>query len=230
MRPLHLRSRRSATTIAGFTLMEVLVVIVIIGVIVTAATLSFGILGGDRESEDEARRFWALLQQAREEAELQTADIGVYVAASSYEFLRMDPRKRLWVPIGGDALYVPRELPDGLRFRVWLESREIILKPQLPDRSEDEEDEEEGEEEETVVDRTVPNPNGRQENPPQIMVLSSGEIMPFELQIERDGAEALWRVVAQPDNDLRVERRNRDRTWTMVAQTKAPEEDEEDKT
>lgn len=230
MRPLHLPSRRSATTIAGFTLMEVLVVIVIIGVIISAATLSFGILGGDRESEDEARRFWALLQQAREEAELQTADIGVYVAASSYEFLRMDPRKRLWVPIAGDVLYMPRELPDGLRFRVWLESREIILKPQLPDRSEDEEDEEEGEEEETVVDRTVPNPNGRQENPPQIMVLSSGEIMPFELQIERDGAEALWRVVAQPDNDLRVERRNRDRTWTMVAQTKAPEEDEEDKT
>jgi general secretion pathway protein H len=233
MRPLHLPSRRSASTIAGFTLMEVLVVIVIIGVIVSAATLSFGILGGDRESEDEARRFWALLQQAREEAELQTADIGVYVAASSYEFLRIDPRKRLWVPIGGDALYVPRELPDGLRFRVWLESREIILKPQLPDRSEDEEEEKEGEEkdeEEVVVDRTVPNPNGRQENPPQIMVLSSGEIMPFELQIERDGAEAQWRVVAQPDNDLRVERRNKDRTWTMVAQTKAPEEDEEDKT
>jgi general secretion pathway protein H len=235
MRPLHLSSRRSASTIAGFTLMEVLVVIVIIGVIVSAATLSFGILGGDRESEDEARRFWALLQQAREEAELQTADIGVYVAASSYEFLRMDPRKRLWVPIAGDVLYVPRELPDGLRFRVWLEAREIVLKPRLPDRSEEEEDEEEDEaaseeEKNVIVDRAAANPNGRQDNPPQIMVLSSGEIMPFELQIERDGAEASWRVVAQPDHDLRVERRNEDRTWTMVAQTKAPEEDEEDKT
>jgi general secretion pathway protein H len=235
MRPLHLPSSRPASAVAGFTLMEVLVVIVIIGVIVSAATLSFGILGGDRESEDEARRFWALLQQAREEAELQTADIGVYVAASSYEFLRMDPRKRLWVPIAGDVLYFPRQLPEGLRFRVWLESREIVLKPQLPDRSEDEQDEDEDDEEKSdekriVVDRTNTNPNGRQENPPQIMVLSSGEIMPFELQIERDGAEAHWRVVAQPDTDLRVERRNDDRTWTMVAQTKAPQEDEEDKT
>lgn len=214
--------------------MEVLVVIVIIGVIVSAATISFGVLGRDREVEDETRRFWALLQQAREEAELQSVDIGVYVAASSYEFLRLDQRKNLWVPIAGDVLYTPRELPEGLRFRVWLESREIVLKPRLPDRMDDREDDDEESKKEQekarLLQSPASNPNGRQENPPQILVLSSGDIMPFELQIERDGAEALWRVTALPDNDLRIERRNADRTWTLVAQTNAPQEDEEDKT
>lgn len=187
--------------------MEVLVVIVIIGVIISAATLAFGVLGADRESEDEARRFWALLRQAREEAELQSLDLGVFVAASSYEFLRFDPRINQWLPIQGDSFYAPRALPEGLRFRVWVESREIILPPRLPERG-DEED--------------------NKKWPPQIMVMSSGEIMPFEVHIERDGAQALWRVVAQPDNDLRVERRNEDRQWSLVAQTNPPPEEDEE--
>lgn len=210
--------------IAGFTLIEVLVVIVIIGVIVSAATLAIGVLGGDREAEDETRRFWAVLRQAREEAELQGIDLAVYVAAGAYEFMRLDQRTNIWVPMQGDVLYVPRELPEGLRFRMWLESREIVLKPRLPQRvvpTKDEDDEDKPRSQRLQQ-------NSNENPPPQIMVLSSGEIMPFEVQIERDGAEALWRVVALPDNDLRIERRNRDREWSLVAQTNLPPPDEEE--
>ncbi len=209
----------------GFTLIEVLVVIVIIGVIASVATLSFSLLGRDREAEEESQRFWALLRQAREEAELQGIDIGIYVAASSYEFLRFDPRRRIWVPIQNDILYEPRELPDGLRFRVWLESREIVLQPALPERSFDErreDDEEEAGDEDTK--------KTGDERPPQIIAMSSGEVVPFELQIERDGDEALWRVVALADNDLRVERHQEGRDWAIIAQTNPPEDSEEDET
>ena len=38
--------------------------------------------------------------------------------------------------------------------------------------------------------------------PPQLTVLSSGDVVPFELQIERDGAPALWRMTSQADGDL----------------------------
>src|SRR5262245_17924959 len=75
---------------SGFTLIEVLVVIVIIGVIVSVVTLSVGVLGRDEESEDEARRLWTVLQQAREEGEMQARDIGVFVSRNEYEFLRFD--------------------------------------------------------------------------------------------------------------------------------------------
>src|SRR5512138_3301902 len=203
----------------GFTLIEVLVVVVIMGVIVSAVMLSMNLLGRDRESEDESRRVWALLRQAREEAELQGIDIGIYIAASSYEFLRFDPRRNIWLPIDNDVLYEPRKLPEGLRFRVWLEAREIILQPQLPKRfslEDIEEDEDEDREKKSLDER-----------PPQVIVMSSGEIVPFELQIERDGAEALWRVVALPDDDLRVERRQENREWGVVAQT-LPSNEEED--
>lgn len=203
----------------GFTLIELLVVVVIIGVVVSAVTLSINLLGRDRETEDESRRFWALLRQAREEAELQGIDIGVFVASSAYEFLRFDPRRNIWLPIENDVLYEPRELSEGLRFRVWLESREIVLQPQLPERTFAEKDEEQ--EQDEARDKL-------DDRPPQIIVMSSGEIVPFELQIERDGAEALWRVVSLPDNDLRVERRRENREWIAVAQTLVPIDEEDD--
>lgn len=202
-----LRGKRGPS---GFTLLEILVVIVIIGVIVSAATLSISVLGRDPQGEDQVRRFWAVLRQAREEAELQSRDVAVFVASGAYEFLRYEPRLSEWIPLADDPLYAPRELPAGLRFRLWIDGRQIVLKPSLPDRGKKEE---------------------HQKWPPQIMVLSNGDIMPFQLQIERDEADALWRVVALADNDLRIERRDGEREWVVVAQTRpAAEDEEEDRT
>ncbi|MBB6092092.1 general secretion pathway protein H [Povalibacter uvarum] len=193
---------------AGFTLMEILVVIVVIGVIVSAATLSVNILGRDRESQEEMERVWAVLQQAREEMELQGLDLGMFVSTRGYEFLRFDGRENRWMPMEGDRLFATRELPEGLRFRLWVESREIVMKRDgAVDRGDRDED---------------------KKWPPQIMVLSSGDIMPFELQLERDSEPAKWRVEVLPDTDLRLEKREDTEPWQVVAQTKPPE-DEKDK-
>jgi general secretion pathway protein H len=224
----------------GFTLIELLVVIVIIGVIVSMATLSVNILGRDSEVEDQSKRLWAILQQTREEAEVQSLNIGLYVGAEAYEFLRFDQRQNLWIPITGDRLHATRRLPEGLRFRLWLDSREVILKPDLPERTDDDEDE--GEDGKGLSDeqkdeaelpealRTIDRdkPPKTQSDPPQIVVLSSGEIMPFELQIERDRSEALWRLQSLADNDLRVERRDEKnkQDWMVVQQTRPPEANE----
>jgi general secretion pathway protein H len=196
---LHIRVRAR-----GFTLLEILVVLVIIGVMVSMATLSIGLLGGDRESEEETRRFWAVLRQAREEAELQAIDLAIFVGTSEYEFLRFDTRRNEWQQVVDDKLYAQRTLPEGLRFRLWMEGREIVLKPGLPDRSKKDES---------------------QKWPPQLTVLSSGDIVPFEMQFERDAAPALWRVTSLADGDLRVEQRKDEREWTVKDQTKPPPEE-----
>jgi len=196
----------------GFTLLEILVVIVIIGIIVAAGTLAMGVLGKDREIEDQTRRFWAVMQQAREEAELQGLDAGVFVSSAGYEFVRLEPRLNEWQPIEDDQLYAPRKLPEGLKFRAWVDAREIVLKPEAPDWKLKE---------------------AKKKYAPQILVLSSGDILPFELRIERDEKEAFWRVVALADNDLRIERREQTRDkledWQMVAQTKPVDEDDDKK-
>lgn len=186
---------------SGFTLLELLVVLVVIGIMVAMATLSFGVLGRDRQAEEEARRFWVILQQAREEAELQVEDLGIFLSSGSYEFLRLDSRRNEWQPVEYDELFAQRELPEGLRFRIRLESREVVLKPTLPDRSDKDEN---------------------QKYPPHVMVLSSGDVMPFELEIEREGAPALWRVTALANSDLRVENRDARNEWGPLLQTKPP--------
>jgi general secretion pathway protein H len=145
-----------------------------------------------------------VLQQAREEAELQAEDLGIFVAADSYEYLRFEPRRDEWQVIEGDELFAQRELPEGLRFRLRVESREIVMKPALPNRGDKDEN---------------------KKWPPQVMVLSSGEVMPFELEIERDGAPSVWRVTALADNDLRLEKRDERNTWGPVLQTKEAPDD-----
>lgn len=189
---------------SGFTLLELLVVLVVVGIMVSMAVLSFGVLGRDRQAEEEARRFWTVLRQAREEAELRVEDIGIFVSAGAYEYLRLDSRKDEWQLIDGDELFAQRELPEGLRFRLRLEAREVVLKPDLPPRGDKDEN---------------------RKWPPHVMVLSSGEVMPFELEIEREGAPALWRVTALANNDLRVENRDERNQWGPLLQTRPPADD-----
>ncbi|MET0532708.1 MAG: type II secretion system minor pseudopilin GspH [Steroidobacter sp.] len=189
----------------GFTLLELLVVLVVIAIMISMAMLSFGVLGRDRQSEEETRRFWMVLQQAREEAELQAEDLGVFISTDAYEYLRFEPRRNEWLVIEGDELFAQRRLPEGLRFRLRVDSRETVMKPDLPNRSDKDEN---------------------QKWPPQVLVLSSGEVMPFELEVEREGAPSMWRVTALADNDLRVENRSERDPWGPVLQTKKPPEDE----
>src|SRR5687767_4755042 len=87
-RQLHRGTRSSQRQLRGFTLLELLVVLVVVAIMVSMAMLSFGVLGRDRQAEEEARRFWVVLQQAREEAELQAEDLGMFISADSYEYLR----------------------------------------------------------------------------------------------------------------------------------------------
>lgn len=68
-------------------------VLVVVGVMVSLAVLSFGVLGRDRQAEEESRRFWTVLQQAREEGEMQVEDLGIFVSSTAYEYLRFDSRK-----------------------------------------------------------------------------------------------------------------------------------------
>jgi len=152
---------------------------VIIGVIVTFAVLSFSVLGGDRESEQEARRLAAVLAQVRDEAALQGRDLGVRFEPTAYEFMSLEPRRGGWQPVADDDLLRRRELPDGLRMRLWLESREVILEqPRAEQR------------------KKVETPT------PQVIVLGSGEIIPFDLEIAREGGGTRWRVAATLEGEL----------------------------
>jgi general secretion pathway protein H len=173
------RSRRAAARSSGFTLLEVLVVVVIIGIIASMAVVSTRVLGGDHEMDQEARRLSAVLTQAREEAMLQGRDVGLRVDARGYDFLLYDNRNERWRLAEEDPLLRERALPEGLEARLWLESREV----KLPERT---------------------SPTEETPAAPQVVVFASGDTIPFELRLQRSGTREIRAVVAGVDGTIQI--------------------------
>jgi general secretion pathway protein H len=99
---------------AGFTLLEILVVVVIIGVLSSVFLLSIGNDERDRFS-DQARRFAALVRLAEQEAVLGSRDMAVELFADGYRFLVYEEQE--WRPVEDDILS-PQRLPEGMSWRV----------------------------------------------------------------------------------------------------------------
>ncbi|HEU4532275.1 MAG TPA: type II secretion system minor pseudopilin GspH [Steroidobacteraceae bacterium] len=175
----QLRSRSRARQRA-FTLIELLVVIFIVGIMVSVAILSVSVLGKDTEVRDEMRRLESLIDMVREQGEMQNRDFGLRLennaSESAYQFLRFDVRRNEWLAVD-DSLLRRRVLPPGVRARLYVEAREVQLR--------------------RPTDPKAP-------WPPQIMVLSSGDLTSFELRLEREGSDAEARMVGEADGTIEV--------------------------
>jgi general secretion pathway protein H len=153
---MHVTPVSPARQSAGFTLLELMVVMVLIGIIFSFAVLS---LGGDDVAElmeQETRRLVTLLDMAGEEAVLGGEELAVYFTDEGYEFMVL--RGDRWQPITDDNLLKARTLPAGMQFRLEIDGEP----PALGDSDDDEED----------------------ALTPQIYILSSGEMTPFSATLE----------------------------------------------
>ena len=99
----------------GFTLIEILVVMVILAVVAGAVTFAIGGVGGERQLAHQAEQTQALIGYACEQAELTGHSIGIGVSTQGYRFSTLDHEN--WVPFGvGD-----------LRTRKWLDTTRTAL-------------------------------------------------------------------------------------------------------
>jgi general secretion pathway protein H len=97
----------------GFTLVEVLVVVLLIAIAVSFVTVNLGT--DDREIlRGEAVRLAAGLQQARDEAVVTRSAIAWRGGAGGYEYLRRDA-ERGWVPLDVNGAFPPRFLEFPVR-------------------------------------------------------------------------------------------------------------------
>ncbi|MBA2491773.1 MAG: type II secretion system minor pseudopilin GspH [Gammaproteobacteria bacterium] len=109
---------------SGFTLIEILTVLVIIGIVVSMATLSLG-NNAEGQVELEAERLRALIELAKEEALFDAQELGIAFWQNGYTFYRMEDQQ--WTPVEGDAELRPRTLPEGLSLSLELEGLEAEL-------------------------------------------------------------------------------------------------------
>ncbi|HEC18768.1 MAG TPA: type II secretion system protein GspH [Gammaproteobacteria bacterium] len=104
--------------VRGFTLLELLAVLLIIGIVISFATLSIG-QNTSRIVEDEAERLHGLIQLASEEAVLQGRDLALEFARDQYRFLELGAEA--WQPVEGDAMFRERALPEAVELELVLE-------------------------------------------------------------------------------------------------------------
>jgi general secretion pathway protein H len=111
----------------GFTLIEMMIVVFIIGIITAGVLLSVNLTGRDRELEKESDRLLTLVNYAREQAEMQTRDYGIVVHDDGYQFVAYDARRGLWREVYEDDALHLRMLPGGLDFKLIVDARPVVL-------------------------------------------------------------------------------------------------------
>jgi general secretion pathway protein H len=160
----------------GFTLIELMVVIVIIGLVTAVVLIKFGGSSHDTELEQQADRLDALFDYVREQAELQTRDYGFRINEKAYSFVVFDVLGNQWRPVDEDDALREREFPDGIEPEVVVEGRRVVLDAKKKD----------------VEDFT-----------PQIMIFANGDISSFEIGLQRDGG-AKARLYTDDQTNVRL--------------------------
>ena len=162
---------------SGFTLIEVLVVVFIIGILVSVSLISVHTLGRDSEIHDETRRLAGIIGAVQEQAQMEGRDFGLRLVEQQYEFLTYDPRHDKWETVEGDDLLRPRQLPRGLNFRLRLDGREASLRPPA---------------------------DPKKPWPPQIDILGSGDLTAFELKLQREDSDHEATITGNANGELEV--------------------------
>ena len=163
----------------GFTLIELMVVVAIIGLVTAGVLLIFSGNQRDTELDQEAQRLDALFDYVREQAELQTRDYGFRVDDTGYNFVVFDVMGNEWRPVDEDDALRDRALPSDIKRQLVVEGRTVVLKRKKGEKELD-------------------------DFAPQIMIFANGDLSSFELALQRQGAEESARIYSDEDSNIRL--------------------------
>lgn len=103
----------AAKLMAGFTLIEMLVVLVFLALFSSMVIISIGD-NFEREMRAEAERLQGLLMATSDEAVYSSSEFGFYLSNKGYVVLRYDSLANGWSPLNKKP-FLPHELPEGMK-------------------------------------------------------------------------------------------------------------------
>ncbi len=171
--------RTSYSKAVGFTLIEVMVVIFIMGIAASAVVLNFSSESPEQALKKQTQRTAVIFNMASDFAVLNQRQLGLRVdqESNSYYFMALNEEQE-WVKLDQDKIFEEHTLPESFSLSLsltdlpWEDDNNLFSSDGLDEElSLDNDRVEIGQEEEKKLD------------PPQIFIFSSGEITPFSLAL-----------------------------------------------
>lgn len=178
----------------GFTLIEILLVLVLLSLTAVAVIATIPTRTDD-SAKKYAQSFYQRLQLLNEEALLSGKDFGIRINEDKSRYTLHVLQAQGWQSLALNKIPATTELKNDVALQlslgggVWQQDDRLFKPGSLFD--EDMFAEEEGKK--------------KKESPPQIFVLSSGELTPFSLSFypqDRDATEDGWRVRAKDTGQI----------------------------
>ena len=196
----------------GFTLIEVLLVILLIGLLASAVVINFSGESRDKQLSTQTGQLQQLIHIASETAMLKQQELGLFVDDEGYRFMLFQDDK--WHSIREPKSLQPRQFPPGYKIQLeleglewsegnllsqleWQEEDETLFEENSFDQREAEKQKQAAEEDNTTAPqlRTGFEIAPRQKDDPklpQIYLLSSGEVTPFLLTVRDETETPVW--------------------------------------
>lgn len=162
----------------GFTLIEVLVVLIIMGIIVSFISLSVSIFTNTSKAKEMATNLIEMIKFAEQQAILQPAQIGIVFNNNTYSFYQFvineNTQLNQWKEITGITALKTQMIPKNLNLTISTpKSTENLL-------------------------------TDREAIQPKIIIFSSGEITPFTINISVNHKLPLYRIIGYQQGNLRM--------------------------
>ncbi|WP_206483213.1 type II secretion system minor pseudopilin GspH [Thalassotalea sp. G2M2-11] len=181
----------------GFTLIEVLLVILVVGLMVAAVQLNFNSNKPEAQLQQESARFASVFNLAAEYSLLNNLELGLYIQNNTYQFVGFDGVS--WTTIPDNKLFDIYQLPDMFTMNLVFDdlpmeqpslvSRELF---QLDEDAIQDLEDDASDEQPVII--------------PQVYILSGGDITPFRMvfsfadlfDVEQDIAYAVTGLYSAP--------------------------------
>jgi len=178
---------KNTTRQNGFTLIEVMLVIVLVGLMASVVQFNSSTDKAEKTLELSSKRFAGIFDVASEYGLLNNIELGLMIGKNSYQFLGFDGLN--WTDVSENEMFSSVQLPEGVEMVLQLDDLPIE-EPQLFDTklfnelqaAEDEFDYDSDED----SDSSDNSDSEIEEKKliPQIYMLSGGDITPFSLRFQ----------------------------------------------
>lgn len=190
---LRQRSKRSSinsVTQRGFTLIEVMAVVVILSILSSVALLNMNFDNKGRQVREQAQQIAALIELASDEAIYLQKELGLRFGEGEFVFYQLEkkkskttetsdssessqPKPPYWLPVSDDPRLRARPLPDQMELELSISGVEVL------------------------VENPTETDTKEYKVKPQIMMLSNGELIPdFSIRIRDVDGEHEYTVAS----------------------------------